>query len=94
MGSSALDSAFLVKSKEHEERVKERSKGINIFFKKSSSKDNDLDSIQPTSKPEPKKLSDHLLLNANSLNAGMLWILKVVISRLSFRSCTDLSNLF
>ena len=90
MRSSAL--GFYVKGKKHEERVKERSKGLDIFFKKSNSKGNNLDS-KPTSKPKPKKMSDHLLLNTNSLNADILWTLKF-ISHLSFRSCADLSNLF
>ena len=91
MRNSALDS--YVKGKKHEERVKERSKGLDILFKKSNSKDNNLDS-KPTSKPKPKKMPDHLLLNTNSLNAEILRTLKFVISHLSFRSCADLSNLF
>ena len=39
-------------------------------------------------------MTDHLLLNANSLNAEILWALKVVLSHFSFRSCAELSELF
>ena len=39
-------------------------------------------------------MTNHLLLNANSLNAEILWALKVVLSHFSFRSCAELSELF
>ena len=83
--------------------------GIRYFFKKTSPSSNGIASrstsqstvqstsqsiSQSTSTAEPKKMTDHLLLSANSLNAEILWALKVVLSHFSFRSCAELSELF
>ena len=94
MGSSALDDH--ARGKKHSEKVKSRETGIELFFQTSKSSTNtDFSSEKPaTVEKKQKNTLEDLIINENTLNAKIRWILKVVISHLSFRSCIDLNKLF
>ena len=91
MGGSTLDSHAT--SKKHEQRVKERLQRLDTFFKRTSSEISKEPSESQASSSKSTSV-DQLLINDNTLNAEILWTLKVVMSHFSFRSCIELNKLF
>lgn len=105
MGSGALDSH--ANGKKHSQKMKDRLQGLDCFFSKTADKtktgvaSNVSDVVpieQPTSSGAVAKKSDgtitSMMLNDNTLNAEILWTLKVVLSHFSFRSCIEVNKLF
>ena len=80
MGSNTLDSHAT--SKKHEQRVKERLQGLDMFFKRTSSEASKEPSESQASSSKSTSV-DQLLINDNTLNAEILWTLKVVMSHFS-----------
>ena len=89
MGSAALDSH--AKGARHKAKFKDRSFGLDVFFKQ-----------KPAEKPtEPQehtssssKNLDSYVISDSTLNAEILWCLKVSTAHFSLRSCEGLGKLF
>ena len=100
MGSSALDSHST--GKKHKQRVGERSQYSDIFFKKKTdsscigSSNSSLKKGETVTIGNPTQTGTigHFQVSQNSLNAEILWCLKVVNGHLSYNSCSNLAQMF
>ena len=99
MGSSSLDSHAAGEG--HKDLVALRKKGLDIFFTKSTSTVDSTASsssveVEEVREPTPLQtnLDYYLAVKERVLNAEIYWVLKVIESHMSYRSCEDISELF
>ena len=89
MGKSSLDSH--AGSKKHKDRVKTRESMSTLYFDKNSSEaPSDSRSSNSVSSPT----LDSMLKSVSVSHAEIRWVIKVVLSSSSFRSCLELNELF
>ena len=91
VGSAALDSH--AKGAKHKTKIKDQSTGLDLFFKKPNQTPVESQEQQQSSTSSCKTL-DSYVLNDSTLNAEMLWCLKVIKCHFSRRSCEGLGKLF
>ena len=87
MGSRASDSH--TGSKKHQIKLKERMKGLDLFFKgtvKPSSPRSSYYENFSSSKAVTNNIDELLSISARALNAEIYWVLKVVEGHFSYRS--------
>ena len=89
MGKSSLDSH--AGSKKHKDRVKTRESMSTLYFDKNSS-ETPSDSRSSNSVSSPTL--DSMLKSVSVSHAEIRWVIKVVLSSLSFRSSLELHELF